>query len=39
LGEVCYRYNHRGEDLKPLIYKLLKQTSIQELKPTLVRKG
>ncbi|TCT21696.1 hypothetical protein EDC34_109116, partial [Thermomonas haemolytica] len=28
-----------GEDLKPLIYKLLKQTSIQELKPTLVRKG
>ncbi len=39
LGDVCYRYNHRGEDLKPLIYKLLKQTSIQELKPTLVRKG
>ncbi len=39
LGEVCYRYNHRNEDLKPLLYRLLRQTSIQELKPTLVRKG
>ena len=39
LAEVCYRYNHRGEDLKPLIFKLMKQTSIQELRLTLVRKG
>ncbi len=38
-AEVCYRYNHRNKDLKPLIYKLLKQISIRELKPTLVRKG
>jgi len=39
LAEVCFRFNHRNEDLKPLLYKLLRQTSIQELRPTLVRKG
>ncbi|MDO5611410.1 MAG: IS1595 family transposase [Pseudomonadota bacterium] len=39
LAEVCYRYNHRDEDLKPLIFKLVKQISIQELRHTLVRKG
>jgi len=26
LGEVCYRFNHRGEDLQPLLTKLLKTT-------------
>lgn len=39
LAEVCYRYNHRSEDLKPLLLRLLRQTSSQELRPVLVRKG
>ena len=39
LGEVCYRYNHRDKDIKPLLFKLLKQTSIQQLRSVLVRKG
>lgn len=39
LAEVCYRYNHRQEDLKPLLFRLLRTTSIQELKAILVRKG
>lgn len=37
LGEVCYRFNHRSEDLKPLLVKLLKTTSIQEITPKLVQ--
>jgi transposase len=37
LAETCYRFNHRHEDLKPLLFKLLKSTSIQEIKPILVR--
>ncbi|WP_333689271.1 transposase [Methylococcus capsulatus] len=39
LAEVCYRFNHRHENLQPLLYKLLKQISTQELRPILVRKG
>ncbi len=39
LGEVCYRFNHRNEDLKPLLLKLLTRLSIQEIRPILVRKG
>lgn len=39
LGEVCYRFNHRGDDLKPLFLRLLKQLSIQEVRPILVRKA
>jgi len=39
LAEVCYRFNHRGEDLKPLFLRLLRQISIQELRPILVRKA
>jgi transposase len=39
LGEICYRFNHRAEDLYPLIYKLLKQTAMPEIKPILVRIG
>lgn len=39
LGEVCYRYNHRNDDLKPLFLRLLKTISIQELRPILVRKA
>jgi transposase len=39
LGEVCYRFNHRGQDLQPLLYTLMRQLSIQGIKPTLVRKA
>jgi len=39
LGEICYRFNHRKEDIKPLIIKKLKATGIQEIRPLLVRKG
>ena len=39
LGEICYRFNHRGEDLYPLMEKLLKQTALHEIKPILVRFG
>lgn len=39
LAEVCYRFNHREQDLKPLLFRLLKITSIQELRPILVRKA
>ena len=37
LGEVCYRFNHRDEDLKPLILKLLRATSMDEINLILVR--
>ena len=39
LAEVCYRFNHRGEDLKPLLLRLLRQISIQDLRSILVRKA
>lgn len=39
LADVCYRYNHHGEYPQPLLGKLLRQTSTQELRPTLVRFG
>jgi transposase len=39
LGEVCYRFNHRDDDLKPLFLRLLKQFSIQEIRSILVRKA
>jgi len=39
LGEVCYRFNHRGDDLKPLFLRLLKRLSIQEVRSILVRKA
>jgi transposase len=39
LGEICYRFNNCDKDLKPLLFKLLRNVSIQELKPILVRKG
>lgn len=32
-------FNHRNEDLKPLLFRLLKQNPIQQLRPILVRKG
>ena len=38
LGEVCYRFNHRSEDLQPLLYRLLRDTPISKLSPLLVQK-
>ena len=38
LAEVCFRFNHRDRDLRPMLMRLMKHTSIQELSPTLVRK-
>lgn len=35
LGEICYRFNRRGQDLRPLLHELLQQRSIQELRPLL----
>ncbi len=32
LGEISFRFNHRDEDLYPLIYKLLQHTNISEIK-------
>jgi transposase len=31
LAELSFRFNHRDQDLFPLIYKLLKQTNLKEL--------
>ena len=39
LGEICFRFNHRKEDLKPLLQKLIKQTTVSEIKSILVRVG
>ena len=37
LGEICYRFNHRKEDIYPLIIKLLRNTDMTEIKPVLVQ--
>ena len=37
LGEVCYRFNHRGEDLKPLLIKLLKVIRDSDITHNLVQ--
>jgi transposase len=39
LGEVCYRFNHRAEDLVPLVLKLMTQLDYATLRPLLVRNG
>ena len=39
LGEICYRFNHRKQDLKPLLQKLLHKTTVADIKPILVRLG
>ena len=38
LGEVCYRFNHRDEDLQTLLYRLLRETPLSKLTPLLVQK-
>lgn len=35
LGEAAYRFNHRHEELEPLLLHLMQTTSIQELRPLL----
>ncbi len=35
LGELCYRFNHRDQDLNRLLHRLLRHTSIREVKPLL----
>ena len=37
LGEICFRFNHRNEDLYPLIFKMLKKYKTSEIEPVLVR--
>lgn len=37
LAEVCFGFSHRDADLKRLLLKLMKATTIQELNPILVR--
>jgi len=37
LGEICYRFNHRDEDIKPLLISMLKTISTRELEPILVQ--
>jgi transposase len=39
LGEVCFRFNHRSRNLKPLLMRLMKRLSIGEIDPILVRKA
>jgi transposase len=39
LAEVCWRFNHRNENLKPLLKQMLTTLTISEIKPILVRKG
>jgi transposase len=36
-GEICYRFNHRDEDLFPLIHNLLRSTGMRDINPILVR--
>jgi transposase len=37
LGEISFRFNHRNEDIFPLIYKMLKATSYHDIQRFLVR--
>ncbi|WP_208738285.1 IS1595 family transposase [Oceanidesulfovibrio marinus] len=37
LGEVCFRFNHRNEDLFPILLNALRTTPMAEINPILVR--
>lgn len=37
LGEICFRFNHRDEDLYPLLQRLLRSTPLNEIDKILVR--
>ncbi|MCL4316540.1 MAG: IS1595 family transposase [Gammaproteobacteria bacterium] len=39
LGEICWRFNHRNENLEPFLYKLLWTIPTSEINPILVRIG
>ena len=39
LGEICFRFNHRDEDLFPLLYMKLRTTGLSVINPVLVRFG
>jgi len=39
LAEVCFRFNHRDQDLRPLLLRLMRSTNIQEINQILVRKA
>lgn len=39
LAEVCFRFNHRNQDPRPLLLRLMQSTNIQELNTILVRKA
>ncbi len=39
LGEVAFRFNHRDQDLIPLLERLLKQLDTHDINPILVRTG
>ncbi len=35
LGEICFRFNHREQDLFPLVNKLLRRTPLQDVMPAI----
>jgi transposase len=37
LAELSYRFNHRQQDLYPLLHKALSHTDCKEIEPILVR--
>lgn len=37
IGEILFRFNHRNKDLFPLIYRVMRHTSIDEIQYNLVR--
>ncbi len=39
LGEICFRFNRREQDLQALLLQLMQQHSIQSLQPLLQRDG
>ncbi len=39
LGEICYRFNHRKQDLKPSLQTLQRKTAVTDIQPILVRLG
>ncbi len=37
LGEISFRFNHRDEDIIPLIYKLMKRVGHSEIQQILIQ--
>lgn len=38
MGEICFRFNHRNEDLRPLLLNLLRSVKSEEIQSILVQK-